>query len=92
MLSKQVAKQVFKYLSKANDDAPIEVIFPNGEVYQSANGKPKATVIFKSNSSLRKAIFLDQIGFIAGYAKGSIDIEGDNALSVLINFANNANK
>jgi cyclopropane-fatty-acyl-phospholipid synthase len=84
MLSKQIAKRVFKYRSKANANVLLRLIFPDGEEYQTAAGTPKVTIIFKSKAALRRSILFDQIGLIEGYKEGLIDIKGHDALHELI--------
>ncbi len=92
MISKQIAKRIFKFMSRANSDVPLKLVFPDGEEYRTAPGTPKVTVVFKSKAVLRRSILLDQIGLIEGYKQGLIDIEGHDGLHELIKIGYNAGK
>jgi cyclopropane-fatty-acyl-phospholipid synthase len=92
MLSKQIVKRVFKYMSRANGDVPLKIVFPDGKEYQTASGAPKVTIVFKSKAVLRRSVLLDQIGLIEGYMQGLIDIKGHDALHELIKIGYNAGK
>jgi cyclopropane-fatty-acyl-phospholipid synthase len=87
MIFKFLTKQVFNYMSRANSNVPIRVVFPDGEEYITSAGTPRVTVIFKTKSVLRRSILLDQIGLIEGYRKGDIDIVGRDGLNKLIKIA-----
>lgn len=74
MISKLIVKQIIKFLSQANNNAPMEIHFPDGKVYRTSAGKPELTITFKTFAVMRRTIMLDQIGFIEGYFNGDIDI------------------
>jgi hypothetical protein len=70
MFSKQIVKRVFKYMSRANGDVPIKIVFPDGKEYQTASGTPKVTIIFKSKAVLRLwSVYL--LGSIEGFNSDS---------------------
>jgi cyclopropane-fatty-acyl-phospholipid synthase len=74
MITEQIIKQLFKYMSKANGGAAIKVDFPNGSSFHTKPGTPELTVTFNTNAVMRRSVLFDQIGFMEGYFDGDIDI------------------
>lgn len=63
---------------------PTKVVFADGSSFQPVPGNPEITMVFKTRGAEWNTLFLNYIGFCESYRKGTVDLEGEDALRKLV--------
>lgn len=79
-------RQMFERIARGQATV-LRVTFADGSAWQSRNGDPAVTIVFRTGKAERRTVLLGYVGFFEAYFDGDIDINGDRAVAVLMRMA-----
>jgi cyclopropane-fatty-acyl-phospholipid synthase len=83
---KWILRQIFERVA-GGASTVLRVVFADRTDWQTRQGKPDVTIVFRTSSAERRTVLLGYVGFFEAYFDGDVDIDGERAVGQLMRMA-----